>query len=284
MDRDYRPIACCSVVYKAATRIMDARLAQYIPRLIAPNQAAFVEGMGIVNNSLLAQEVVREYSRRTLSPGCAIKVDLQKVFDSLDWGFVLKILEAVGIPERCQAGDPLSPYLFVIAMNVLTYLLNMTVSQKGFQFHPKCRKGTLDSILGVKSVLEVFYEQSGLKLNAFKYELFTSGVSVAQKFLMHEVTGFRLGELPVRYMGVILVTRKLTERDFVVLVEKRIGQLCSSSSGKVGMCLLKMLESVERVFVVLNLKGLGAKNPRYWNKTFIIPFSSVLTLGRSLLS
>ena len=39
-----------------------------------------------------------------------------------------------------RQGDPLSPYLFVIAMSVLSRMLDVAVGYGVFSFHPKCKK------------------------------------------------------------------------------------------------------------------------------------------------
>ena len=48
----------------------------------------------------MAQELVRGYGRRSLSPRCAIKVDLQKAFDSLSWEFIMNVLTVLNFPNQ----------------------------------------------------------------------------------------------------------------------------------------------------------------------------------------
>ena len=81
--KDFRPISCCSVVYKCITKILSNRLKSHMSAIISCNQSAFIAGRSITDNVLMTQELVRGYGRNTLSPRCAIKVDLQKAFDSI---------------------------------------------------------------------------------------------------------------------------------------------------------------------------------------------------------
>ncbi|XP_038999482.1 uncharacterized protein LOC120125037 [Hibiscus syriacus] len=266
--RDFRPISCCSVIYKTITKILVKRLTTLLPEIISLNQSTFVKGRNIVDNTLLAQELVREYGRKVISPRCALKVDLQKDFDTLHWVFISAMLNALQLPntfigwiETCfkearysisfdgsligffkgargiRQGDPLSPILFVLAMNVLSRILNIAATKGLFAYHPKCKKiglthlsftddllifckRNIESVSGVISALDQFYEMSGLKLNATKCELYTAGISFRNlEHILHS-TGFKHDNLPVRYLGVPLVTRKLTEKGCVVLLEK----------------------------------------------------------------
>ena len=74
--KDFRPISCCSIVYKCITKIMANRLKMFMPMLVSPNQSAFIARRSIIDNVFLAQELVRGYGRASLSPKCAIKIDL----------------------------------------------------------------------------------------------------------------------------------------------------------------------------------------------------------------
>ncbi|XP_039025453.1 uncharacterized protein LOC120158749 [Hibiscus syriacus] len=150
-----------------------------------------------------------------------------------------------------RQGDPLSPILFVIAINVLSCLLNLVATKGLFGYHPKCKKlgltylyfvddllifckGNIESVYGVISVLDQLYEMSGLKLNYAKCELYIVGITFRNLEHILQSTGFKQGCFLVRYLGVPLVTRKLIEKDCVVLIEKIksklhhwIEQLCS---------------------------------------------------------
>ncbi|PKI77742.1 hypothetical protein CRG98_001866 [Punica granatum] len=124
-------------------------------------------GRKISDNVLLAHKLVRNYHRQGITPRCAIKIDLMKAFDSLNWDFLLNSLEAMGFPlgflrwiKGCitspyfsvaingtlagyfagkrglRQGDPLSPYLFVIAMEVFSNLSDSAVEEGRVRFHP----------------------------------------------------------------------------------------------------------------------------------------------------
>ncbi|XP_039023289.1 uncharacterized protein LOC120155894 [Hibiscus syriacus] len=194
--------------FLTAIRILVDRLSSVFPGMISMNQTTFVKGRSIVDNTLLAQEIVRGYSRKNMSPRCALKIDLQKAFDSLNWEFIGVIIGARGVRQ----GDPLSSYIFVLAMNVFSNLLNMAALNGVFGYHPKCKRIGLTHICFADDLL-----------------IFCKGAidSVMGSSLIRDFTGFRLGALLVRYLGVPLVTRKLAVKDCQALIDKLRAKLAS---------------------------------------------------------
>lgn len=76
------------------------RLKRLMSSLISNNQSSFVPGRHVVDNIVVYQEVVRSTSQRKGRKGLmAIKVDLEKANDRLQWGFILETLNLAGIPN-----------------------------------------------------------------------------------------------------------------------------------------------------------------------------------------
>ena len=168
---DYRPIACCNVIYKIIAKILASRLEPLLGSIIDHAQAAFIKGRNLGENVQLAQELLRKYARKRSSPRCLIKVDLRKAYDSISWAFLQQVIEGLGFPplfiawvlecvstaayslvingSMCgffkgkrglRQGDPMSPFLFVLCLEYLSRKLNLATAAPDFNFHPKCSK------------------------------------------------------------------------------------------------------------------------------------------------
>lgn len=168
--RDFRPISCCNVIYKCITKVLATRMPCVLPSIIDQAQSAFLKGRSIADNVLLMQELVRGYHRDGGFPRCAIKIDLMKAYDSVDWTFLFDCMICMDFPPLfvrwvrecvCSAkysvilngsmegyfpgrrglrqGDPISPYLFLIVMEAFAAILKYRILHGKFSYHPKCR-------------------------------------------------------------------------------------------------------------------------------------------------
>ena len=96
---EFRPISLCSVPYKILTKVIANRLRGILPFIIGPFQSSFVQGRSIIDNILIAQEVVHSMQKKQGKGGWfALKVDLEKAFDRLRWDFVHDTLSDIDLP------------------------------------------------------------------------------------------------------------------------------------------------------------------------------------------
>ncbi|CAN1840218.1 LINE-1 retrotransposable element ORF2 protein [Linum perenne] len=309
---EYRPISCCSLFYKCIAKILASRMQLVMPDIISVSQSGFVKDRKIVDNILLAQELVRMYNRTGISPRCTVKVDLMKAFDSVHWGYLFNILEAMGFPslflswlKACvysaaysisingglhgffsakkgvRQGDPLSPYLFVIAIEGLSRLLDIEGLSRRLPYHPQCLKlklthlafaddmmifsnGSFYGLEVIISVLKKFASWSGLKVNPEKCDLFSAGVPASTLAHMCTFSGFKLGALPVRYLGLPLISSKLTLHDCAPLINKVTSRIRGWSAKTLSFA--GRLQLVNSVLMSLS---------QFWMSVFSLPLSVI---------
>jgi hypothetical protein len=97
----FRPISLCNVVYKIIAKILVNRLRPLLPKLISPCQSAFVPGRWIAENEVVVQELLHSFKKRKVKGGfLAIKLDLQKAYDKVNWKFLQAVLLNFGFNER----------------------------------------------------------------------------------------------------------------------------------------------------------------------------------------
>ncbi|GJR26469.1 putative nucleotidyltransferase, ribonuclease H [Tanacetum coccineum] len=80
---DYRPIACCNVIFKCISKILTERMKKCLGKLVSQNQSAFIPNRQIQDNILISHELLKGYDRKDGPKRDALKIDLQKAYDIL---------------------------------------------------------------------------------------------------------------------------------------------------------------------------------------------------------
>ena len=98
---EYMPIALCNVYYKVISKILSLRLKPLLQEVISENHSAFIPGRAISDNILITHETLHYLKTSKAEKHCsmAIKSDMSKAYDRLEWGFIECILSTLGFHE-----------------------------------------------------------------------------------------------------------------------------------------------------------------------------------------
>lgn len=94
-----RPISFCNVSNKIISKIISARIANILPKLISDNQSGFVKGRLITENIILAQKLVHGIKKINQGGNIVIKLDMSKAYDKLSWSFLTAVLRKIKFSE-----------------------------------------------------------------------------------------------------------------------------------------------------------------------------------------
>lgn len=246
-----------------------------------------------------------------------VKLDFAKAFDTIEHSAIIEMLVILGFPSRwirwvqailssgssavllngvlgkifnCKSGvrqgDPLSPLLFVLAAEILQYIIN-GLKDKGILKLPipqptpdfpivqyaddtlLIMQADARHLFCLKAILNSFATSTGLVVNFSKSLLVPINISSEKMKVLAGTLGCQIGTLPFTYLGLPLGTTKPKIEEFAPLLDRVERKLsaCStllSYSGRVeyintvltptvnyAMCTLKLqkgvIESVDRI-------------------------------------
>ena len=149
---DFRPISLIHLVAKIFAKVLSLRLAPKLCSLVSTCQNAFIPRRSLHDNFILVRQSAR-LLHQLGAPRALLKLDLARAFNTISWPFLFEVLRQYGfgyrflewlaillssastkvlingdpgptIWHRCglRQGDPVSPMLFVIVIDVLNRL------------------------------------------------------------------------------------------------------------------------------------------------------------------
>ncbi|GLT31654.1 hypothetical protein SLA2020_063760 [Shorea laevis] len=154
-------------------KVMVNRIKPFLTSIISLTQSSFIPGQGCHDNIIIVQEAIHSLKNCKGRVGnFAMKIDLEKAYDRIEWSFLECVLRDVGIPESwislimfcvstssfsllwngektepftprrgLRQGDPLSPYLFVLCLDKLSQMIENATRTKQWNPFRITRKG-----------------------------------------------------------------------------------------------------------------------------------------------
>ena len=212
-----------NVSFQIFTKVGTNRIMGIAPKVIRPSQSAFMPERHILEGVVVLHETIHELHRKKMD-GVLFKIDFEKAYDKVKWSFLQQTLRMKGFaPEWCKLieqfvqggsvgirvnddighffqtrkglrqGDPLSPMLFNIVVDMLAILIARAKEdgQVGGLIPHLVDGGVsilqyaddtilfmehdLQKAVNMKLILCIFEQLSGLKINFHKSEIFCFG-------------------------------------------------------------------------------------------------------------
>lgn len=91
-----RPISLSSFINKVISRVVHVRMVGYLPKIISQNQTGFFKGRSMVENVLLAQEIIRDINKRNQYMNVVVNMDMTKACDRVSWLFLIMVIRKFG--------------------------------------------------------------------------------------------------------------------------------------------------------------------------------------------
>ncbi|KAJ9555564.1 hypothetical protein OSB04_010178 [Centaurea solstitialis] len=265
---DYRPINLIGCVNKVISKVLAERLKGVLDSVISNSQTAFIKGRSILDGPLMVNELIN-WAKKKKKKLLIFKVDFAKAFDTLNWNYLDNVLMQMGFGQKwrewmkgctrtakvsvlvngsptkefslgkgVRQGDPLAPFLFILAAEGLTVAMKEAQRSnlfKGirignsidelsiFQFADDAifvGEWDKDNAMNLIRILKCFEVCSGLKINMGKSRLL--GVSVSKEEVTSLARRLKCKEdsIPFRYLGLPVGGNMKLARNWQPLIDK----------------------------------------------------------------
>ncbi|KAM6441443.1 maestro heat-like repeat family member 5 [Liasis olivaceus] len=171
LPSSWRPIVLTNVDYRALARLLADRLAGAVGRAVVPTQTSALPGRGLVDSLCLLREVFWRAGRGEWA-GFLLQLDQSRAFDRVHHAFLWRALAWHGVPRDfvrlvqllyvratvvpqvnnargaaipvrsgVRQGCPMSPLLYVLALDVALWALERDGGLRGFDCPLSLRRG-----------------------------------------------------------------------------------------------------------------------------------------------
>ena len=209
---NWRPISLLNFDYKLSTKLLSNRVKEVLPSIISETQTGYVKNRNIEDSMRIIQDIIH-HSNSNNVPGILLAVEFRKAFDTVEWSFLFRTLKHFNfganviqwvktfynginsciinngkssnyfdIGRGVRQGDPLSPYLFIIVVELLAKAIKrnrnisgITINSYEFKMTQYADDLTLtlgkpEAIPYILELLDNFGKCSGLQINREKTE------------------------------------------------------------------------------------------------------------------
>lgn len=299
---NWRPISLVNVDAKIMAKVIAARIQNVLPSIIHYNQTGFIKDR-YIGETVRSIFDIMNFTVEENIPGLLIFIDFQKAFDSLERSFLQSCLESFNfgqsfirwvssfykniqscvinngiisdyftVERGVRQGDPLSPYLFVVAVETLAIAIRQNPMIKGITIDKKETKllqyaddttvvlSDIDSAQTLFRLLDDFKRISGLAVNPSKTEAMWIGSLKENK---SKPFGIKWPNEPIKALGVYYTydQKLLHEKNFI-----------------------ERLDSVKKLVHIWSARGLSLYGKVTVIKSLIVPkfvyVASLLTIPK----
>uniref|UniRef100_A0A2N9EUT4 Uncharacterized protein n=1 Tax=Fagus sylvatica TaxID=28930 RepID=A0A2N9EUT4_FAGSY len=235
--KDFRPISLIGSVYKILAKVLANRLRKVLDGLVSESQNAFVGGRQMLDSVLIANECLDSRLKSHI-PGVVFRFSI--MVNGSPSGFF-------GSSRGIRQGDPLSPLLFLLVMEVLSRMLSRT-EEAGLIRGFKAGKAQEDGV------------------NMGKSELVLVG-DVRNGSQLADILCCQIGSLPMMYLGLPLRASFKASMVWNPILEKRLQ--CNFLWGGSGDGYTHHLVSWDTVCSPLAHGGLGVRKVEVFNRALL---------------
>ena len=286
---NWRPISLVNVDAKIMSKVIASRIKNVLPYIIHHNQTGYVKDR-FIGETIRSIFDIMDFTVNENIPGLLLFIDFQKAFDSVEWNFLYECLKMFNFGENflhwvktfynniqscvmnngtisnfftlergVRQGDPLSPYLFTIVVEILAISIRQNEAIKGIKIGNEETKllqfaddttavlADTDSAVKLFEILNSFEIISGLKINCSKTEGMWIGTLRNHKA---KPFGIKWPDEPIKALGVYFTYNQklLKEKNFI-----------------------ERLDSVRKLINIWSSRGLSIYGKVTIIKSFLIP-------------